>query len=172
MRARTPSGSRSSSRPATRTRPLVGGRNPVIIRIVVVFPAPLGPRKPNTSPSGTKKETSSTTFLSTNRFVSPSTSITRHLRSLRLETVAPLAQLSRGARNASRTPKAQGLPIYTMVSSAANGRTAILTRQSGELAPQAPCLFDQALTTMALVVFPSPTLDGTPLPRQIGVNTT
>ena len=56
--ARTPSGSRARSMPATRTLPAVAERNPVIIRIVVVLPAPLGPRKPSTSPSGTKNETS------------------------------------------------------------------------------------------------------------------
>ncbi|OQC26274.1 MAG: hypothetical protein BWX70_02358 [Verrucomicrobia bacterium ADurb.Bin070] len=37
--------------------PAVGGMNPVIIRIVVDFPAPFGPRKPRTSPFSTEKET-------------------------------------------------------------------------------------------------------------------
>ena len=32
------------------TRPRVGLTRPTSIRIVVVFPAPFGPRKPNTSP--------------------------------------------------------------------------------------------------------------------------
>ena len=41
----------------TRTRPLVGGMKPVIIRMVVDLPAPLGPRKPSTSPFSTEKET-------------------------------------------------------------------------------------------------------------------
>ena len=34
------------SNPPTETSPAVGGMNPVIIRIVVDFPAPFGPRKP------------------------------------------------------------------------------------------------------------------------------
>jgi hypothetical protein len=46
--------------PASVTRPAVGGRKPVIIRIVVVFPAPFGPRKPRISPSATRKLTEST----------------------------------------------------------------------------------------------------------------
>ena len=33
-----------------------GGIKPVIIRMVVDFPAPFGPRKPNTSPFATLKE--------------------------------------------------------------------------------------------------------------------
>src|SRR5438094_7153696 len=40
--------------------PLVGARKPVIIFIVVDLPAPLGPRNPSTSPSGTLNDTSST----------------------------------------------------------------------------------------------------------------
>src|ERR1051325_5775709 len=40
--------------------PEVGGMNPVIMRIVVDLPAPLGPRKPSTSPRSTVNEMSST----------------------------------------------------------------------------------------------------------------
>src|SRR6059058_3409616 len=40
--------------------PAVGARNPVIIFIVVDLPAPLGPRKPSTSPCGTMNDTTST----------------------------------------------------------------------------------------------------------------
>src|ERR1051325_4313903 len=40
--------------------PEVGARKPVIIFIVVDLPAPLGPRKPSTSPSATAKDTPST----------------------------------------------------------------------------------------------------------------
>ena len=46
--------------PAMRTDPDVGRRMPAIIRSVVVFPAPLGPRKPNSSPRGTSRSTLST----------------------------------------------------------------------------------------------------------------
>src|SRR5579863_2627361 len=46
--------------PQTIAVPAVGARNPVIIFIVVDLPAPLGPRKPRTSPAGTVNETSST----------------------------------------------------------------------------------------------------------------
>src|SRR5262245_40324596 len=47
-----------TSKPAIRARPLVGARKPVRTLIVVVFPAPLGPRKAATWPRGTLKETS------------------------------------------------------------------------------------------------------------------
>src|SRR3954469_4730240 len=39
------------------TSPAVGGMKPVIMRIVVLLPAPFGPRKPRTSPFSTVKET-------------------------------------------------------------------------------------------------------------------
>ena len=40
----------SMSEPQTSTRPAVGGKKPATIRIVVVLPAPFGPRNPSTSP--------------------------------------------------------------------------------------------------------------------------
>ena len=43
--------------PSMTAVPDVGGRKPVIIRMVVDFPAPFGPRKPSTSPSLTEKDT-------------------------------------------------------------------------------------------------------------------
>jgi hypothetical protein len=45
------------------------------MRIVVVFPAPLGPRKPVTVPGSQRKVTSSTTALPANRLVNFSASI-------------------------------------------------------------------------------------------------
>src|SRR3954454_23792718 len=45
------------------------------MRIVVVFPEPLGPRKPVTRPSATAKPSRSTATTSPNRFVSSVTSI-------------------------------------------------------------------------------------------------
>src|SRR3954470_11743291 len=45
------------------TRPPVGGMKPVIMRMVVDFPAPLGPRKPSTSPRSTENEIPSTARL-------------------------------------------------------------------------------------------------------------
>ena len=42
------------------TRPLVAGVSPTITRMVVVLPAPLGPRKPVTRPGWATKLTSST----------------------------------------------------------------------------------------------------------------
>ena len=47
----------SMSKPPTEIWPEVGGINPVIIRMVVDLPAPLGPRNPSTSPFSTVKET-------------------------------------------------------------------------------------------------------------------
>ena len=41
------------------TRPASGSRTPSAIRIVVVLPAPLAPRKPNTWPGGTSNTRSS-----------------------------------------------------------------------------------------------------------------
>ena len=57
-------GSARMSTPATRIVPEVGLRMPAIIRSVVVFPAPLGPRKPKSSPRGTIRSISSTAVKS------------------------------------------------------------------------------------------------------------
>src|SRR2546426_745503 len=61
---RMSSPSRSTSRPATWTEPLVFASRVVMIRMTVVFPAPLGPRKPKNSPSPTEKLTSLTALVS------------------------------------------------------------------------------------------------------------
>ena len=46
------------------TDPVVGLSSPMIMRMVVDFPAPLGPRKPVTVPGSTVKEMWSTATLS------------------------------------------------------------------------------------------------------------
>ena len=51
------------------------GRKPVIIRMVVVLPAPLGPRMPTISPSSMRKETPSTAVKSPYRRVKACASI-------------------------------------------------------------------------------------------------
>src|SRR6267143_6528602 len=56
--------------PPTVTLPAVGGMNPVIMRMVVDFPAPFGPRKPSTSPRSTVNEMSSTARLGPKAFAS------------------------------------------------------------------------------------------------------
>src|SRR5207342_2963108 len=48
------------SKPSTRQRPPVGCNSPESIFSVVVLPAPLGPRKPTTSPGSIVNETEST----------------------------------------------------------------------------------------------------------------
>src|SRR5512142_37605 len=55
--------------------PEVGGRKQVRTRIVVVFPAPFGPRKPTICPFSTSKEMLSTATVRAYRFVRPSTLI-------------------------------------------------------------------------------------------------
>ena len=48
--------------PSSKISPSSAARIPVIILIVVVFPAPFGPRKPKISPLFTVSETESTAF--------------------------------------------------------------------------------------------------------------
>ena len=57
-------GDSKRSLPSTVTRPPVGGRKPVIMRMVVVLPAPFGPSIPRISPSRTEKEMPSTAVKS------------------------------------------------------------------------------------------------------------
>ena len=61
--------------PATTAEPAVGAINVPSVRTVVVLPAPLGPRKPNTSPHPTLNETSARAVRSPKRLVNPSTVI-------------------------------------------------------------------------------------------------
>src|SRR5437868_1037766 len=56
-------------------RPSVGGMNPVIIRMDVDLPAPLGPRKPSTSPRSTVNEIPFTARLVPNILTNLSTLI-------------------------------------------------------------------------------------------------
>jgi hypothetical protein len=55
--------------PATTAVPEVGAIRVPSVRTVVVLPAPLGPRKPNTSPEAMVKETSSKAVRSPKRLV-------------------------------------------------------------------------------------------------------
>src|SRR5262245_61726578 len=66
MRVGIRSRSVCTSKPATVASPEVGGSRPVSILIVVVLPAPFGPRKPNTSPGWTSSVTWSTATKSPN----------------------------------------------------------------------------------------------------------
>ena len=66
IRCRTASASATTSYPATRAVPDVGRESVVIIRTVVVLPAPLGPSIEKTDPSGTVKLTPSTAVKSPN----------------------------------------------------------------------------------------------------------
>src|SRR5580698_1971249 len=77
MRRLTSMGLSSTSKPATVTEPALGGRKQVSTRMVVVLPAPLGPRKPTICPFSTSKEILSTASLRAYRLVSPSTLIIR-----------------------------------------------------------------------------------------------
>src|SRR2546429_1214593 len=60
MRLRTDSESVRTSRPSTLASPPLSGKRPVSILMTVVFPLPLGPRKPKISPFWTRKLTSLT----------------------------------------------------------------------------------------------------------------
>src|SRR5215472_10212191 len=75
MRFFTSNGCSITSKPATLAVPSVGGRKQVRIRIVVVFPAPLGPRKPTICPLSTSNEMLSTATVRAYRLVRPSTLI-------------------------------------------------------------------------------------------------
>src|SRR5688500_3306595 len=63
------------SNPPTVIFPLVGGMKPVIIRMLVDLPAPLGPRNPRTSPRSTVNEMPFTATFGPNVFVKFSTLI-------------------------------------------------------------------------------------------------
>ena len=63
------------STPSIFTNPEVGSDRPARMRIVVVFPAPFGPRKPKISPGATVRLSRSTAVKSPYFFVSSRISI-------------------------------------------------------------------------------------------------
>ena len=69
----------STSKPAIDNRPRLAGMMPAIARIVVVFPAPLGPIMASRSPGSTRKETPRTATWSAKALWKSSTSITRNI---------------------------------------------------------------------------------------------
>src|SRR5690242_15310385 len=84
MRFLTSKGCSRTSKPATLAEPAVGGRKQVRTRIVVVFPAPFGPRKPTICPFSTSKEILSTAIVRAYRLVRPSTFIILLSQELRI----------------------------------------------------------------------------------------
>src|SRR5262245_7121465 len=75
MLRRTASRSAVTSWPATHADPEVGRASVHSILIVVDLPAPLGPRKPNVSPTGTSKSMPRTALISPKFLVRPATVI-------------------------------------------------------------------------------------------------
>src|SRR3954451_16257306 len=75
MRSRTRAPSVATSKPATRASPEVGSASVVRMRIAVVLPAPLWPRRPSTDPAGTAKSTSRRAQSSSYCLLSPSATI-------------------------------------------------------------------------------------------------
>src|SRR5262245_23573586 len=73
------SGSRARSWPLTATRPEVGLSRPAMMRMVVVLPAPFGPRKPWIWPGPTARLTPSTARKAPYSFTRSRTSITADL---------------------------------------------------------------------------------------------
>src|ERR1700755_2920991 len=59
----------TTSNPQTDTFPAEGDRKPVIIRMLVDLPAPLGPRNPSTSPFSTENKILSTASFGPKLFV-------------------------------------------------------------------------------------------------------
>src|SRR5580658_1972673 len=75
MRFLTSKGCSRTSKPATEAVPAEGGRKQVRMRIVVVFPAPLGPRNPTIWPLATENEIRSTATARAYLFVTSLTMI-------------------------------------------------------------------------------------------------
>src|SRR3981081_3688857 len=99
MRRFTAIGFSCTSRPHTETAPALGGMKPVIMRMVVDLPAPLGPRNPSTSPLPTSKETPSTARFGPKDLLRLSTLITAPLQNPYKDLHGPAKVPCRGRRN-------------------------------------------------------------------------
>jgi len=69
--SRTAEGSRTTSRPRTSARPASGTSSVARTRTRVVLPAPFGPSRPNTAPSGTARSTPASATVAPKRLVTP-----------------------------------------------------------------------------------------------------
>src|SRR4051812_25485630 len=105
MRFLTSIGCSSTSNPATVALPAVGGRKQVSTRIVVVFPAPFGPRKPTICPFSTSKEILSTATVRAYRLVRPSTLI------ILMSQTKQTRSLPFGYEQALQNERCNGLPV-------------------------------------------------------------
>src|SRR5260370_40249970 len=76
MRARTPAGSATGSRPKTRTEPACARSKPRTCLMSVVLPAPLTPTRPKTMPRGSVRLTPTSAVVAPKRRVSALTSTT------------------------------------------------------------------------------------------------
>src|SRR3954467_11178300 len=94
--ARARTGSRVTSTPPMRATPAVGRTRVVSIPMVVVFPAPLGPSRPNTSPGDAAKDT-------------PSTALTGDFGYRLTRSIVSTAQPS--WRSSPDTPKSYGVDV-------------------------------------------------------------
>src|SRR5258708_30905642 len=112
----TPSRSWLKRIPSRRASPAVGRRRPVSILMVVLLPAPLGPRKPKNRPPPTRKDNRSTAVVWRKTLVNPSTT----MASRRLMT----RQLT-----LYRDPAQPRPPLPTPLTASRQGRT--LPRRSG-----------------------------------------
>src|ERR1700728_3347224 len=90
-------------------------------RIVVVLPAPFGPRKPVTLPASMPNVRSSTAVFSPYRFVRPCTSIMNMVLSLVMFSFWRFAALARVTRSDDSAYSSGGMP---------SGRPAPATRQN------------------------------------------
>lgn len=113
-RARRSGDQRVTSRPPRRIRPPSTGTNPETRSNSVVFPAPLAPMMPSSSPGARVSDTSSTAFTPPKLRVSPSTS----------SGAGAPAPLAAGAGPGAATPPAGATSVTSAVATPTTGRGA------------------------------------------------
>jgi hypothetical protein len=98
----------ASGRPARRISPSVGSMNPEIIRRIVVFPQPLGPRKLKNSPWGIVTETWETAVRSPNFLLTRSRSRSLRTAGSALSTETPQHPTARVGAALDEAPHQRG----------------------------------------------------------------
>src|SRR5262245_10503347 len=98
-----------------RTRPESGRARPTSMRIVVVLPAPLGPRKPKTSPARTANDTPDTAVRFPKCLVSPSAERTTSRSACRRESAASPSAIAKDVSSPLVMPlRASRLWLWTL----------------------------------------------------------
>src|SRR6185295_7342141 len=150
MRRRTSSGALTTSKPSTSTRPPLGRATVVMMRSVVVLPAPFGPSRPKIDPCCTENDRSSTARIGRPRAANVFTRLFTTMAGVDTNiSVSPSCGSQREWRSGRHTCRIGGQEGKELA--AFSGRTDSRQRFPVQREQTAPCLFGLRLVVDARI---------------------